>query len=45
MARETWTIQELHEELDRFEELLRGKGYAENSVVTYTDRSRRFSAD
>ena len=38
----TWTISDLHDELDRFERAARSAGLAENSVRTYVDRSRTF---
>lgn len=38
----SWTIQELLDELDRFEREVRAAGLAENSVRTYVDRSRIF---
>jgi hypothetical protein len=39
---QTWTIAELHEELERFERAARAAGLADNSVRTYVDRSRYF---
>jgi hypothetical protein len=39
---QTWTVSELHEELERFERAARSAGLAENSVRTYVDRSRYF---
>jgi hypothetical protein len=38
----TWTISELHDELERFERDARRAGLAESSVRTYVDRSRVF---
>ena len=37
-----WTVAELHEALEEFEEELREAGLAESSVRTYVDRSRFF---
>ncbi len=37
-----WTIDDLKEELVRFEREARAAGLAENSVRTYVDRSRIF---
>ncbi len=37
-----WTIDDLKEELERFEREARAAGLAENSVRTYVDRSRIF---
>jgi hypothetical protein len=39
---ETWTLRELHEELERFEQAARRAGLADSSVRTYVDRSRTF---
>jgi hypothetical protein len=39
---DTWTLEDLYGELDRFEEAARAAGLAENSVRTYVDRSRFF---
>lgn len=38
----SWTIQELHDELDAFEAELRRAGLKETSVRTYVERSRYF---
>jgi hypothetical protein len=38
----SWTYEELHRELARFEAELREAGLADNSVKTYVDRSERF---
>jgi hypothetical protein len=38
----SWTVQELYDELDRFERAARAAGLADNSVRTYVDRSRIF---
>ena len=38
----SWTIEELHEELARFERELIEAGLKPNSVHTYVDRSARF---
>jgi hypothetical protein len=40
--KDTWTLEELFDHLDRFEEAARAAGLAENSVRTYVDRSRYF---
>lgn len=37
-----WTLDELYDELERFEQAARAAGLAENSVRTYVDRSRFF---
>jgi hypothetical protein len=37
-----YTVDELHEELRRFERELRVAGLKENSVTTYIDRTSRF---
>jgi hypothetical protein len=39
---EPWTINELYDELERFEQEAQRAGLAENSVRTYVDRSRIF---
>jgi hypothetical protein len=39
---QTWTIAELYEELDRFEQAARTAGLADDSVGTYVGRSRIF---
>lgn len=39
---QSWTIDELQRELDRFEHELRAAELAEASVRTYADRSRTF---
>jgi hypothetical protein len=41
-VQECWTITELQQELERFEQAARSAGLAENSVRTYVDRSRIF---
>lgn len=38
----SWTVQDLYDELDRFERAARNAGLADNSVRTYVDRSRIF---
>jgi hypothetical protein len=38
----TWTVEQLHGELERFEAAARAAGLADNSVRTYVDRSRFF---
>jgi hypothetical protein len=40
--KETWTLEELYDALDRFEAAARAAGLKENSVRTYVDRSRYF---
>lgn len=40
--KETWTIDDLNAELERFEQAARSAGLADNSVRTYVDRSRVF---
>ena len=40
--KETWTLEELYGELERFQDAARAAGLAENSVRTYVDRSRFF---
>ena len=44
MAPESWTIDDLFDELDRFEQAqaATSAGLAETSVRTYVDRSRTF---
>ncbi len=42
MNETTWTVAQLHRELERFEAAARAAGLAENSVRTYVDRSRFF---
>jgi hypothetical protein len=38
----TWTIEELHDELARFEAELVAAGLSPGTVHTYVDRSERF---
>jgi len=38
----TWTVEQLHRELERFEAAARAAGLADSSVRTYVDRSRFF---
>ena len=38
----TWSIVDLIDELERFEQEARAAGLKENSVRTYVDRSRNF---
>ena len=38
----SWTVQELYDELERFERAARSAGLADSSVRTYVDRSRIF---
>lgn len=42
MNDQRYTVNELHEELRRFERELRAAGLKENSVTTYIDRTSRF---
>ena len=42
MAETRWSIEELKQELSRFEREARAAGLKENSVRTYVDRSARF---
>lgn len=42
MPRQQWTLDELRDELARFEQDLRAAGLKENSVHTYVDRTDRF---
>ena len=42
MTPESWTLDELHEELERWELELRLQGKAENTVATYIGRSETF---
>lgn len=42
MAKTQWSIDELEQELIRFEREAKTAGLAEASVHTYVDRSRRF---
>jgi hypothetical protein len=39
---ETWTIDQLREELKRFEEALVAAGKKINTINTYVDRAERF---
>lgn len=42
MSQDTWTVKELREELERWEHVLRSRGYPENTVRTYIGRSEIF---
>lgn len=42
MAQTRWSIDELQQELRRFEREARAAGLKESSVHTYVDRSERF---
>jgi hypothetical protein len=42
MATRQWSIEELQQELVRFEQAARAAGLEENSVHTYVDRPARF---
>ena len=42
MATQSWTLEELHAELARWERELREAGKAENTVDTYVGRSEIF---
>jgi hypothetical protein len=39
---DTWILEDLYREQDKFEGAARAAGLAENSVHTYVDRSRFF---
>lgn len=42
MGRDAWTLDELRDELASWEDLLRSRGYPENTVRTYVGRSEIF---
>lgn len=42
MSEQRWSIAELQDELARFEKELKAKGFQENTVRTYVDRSQLF---
>lgn len=42
MRHECWSLDELRQELRRFERELQAAGLARSSVDTYVDRSERF---
>ncbi|MBD8059028.1 hypothetical protein IC607_08610 [Cellulomonas sp. JH27-2] len=42
MTEQTWTLQELRDELERFERALKAAGKAPDTVNTYVGRSRIF---
>lgn len=42
MSQRSWTIEELQDELARFEEELRAAGLKESSVETYVTRTEVF---
>ena len=42
MATQTWTLEELHAELARWERELRAAGKARNTVATYVGRTETF---
>lgn len=42
MSKKSWTVEELRQELDRFERELRDADLAENTVNTYVQRSEIF---
>jgi len=42
MAEQTWTLLELHAELERWEGELRRAGKSENTIATYVGRSEIF---
>lgn len=42
MATQTWTLAELHAELERWERALRTQGKSENTINTYIGRSETF---
>jgi hypothetical protein len=37
-----WTLEELHEQLARYEDALRTAGMTSSTIQTYVDRPRRF---
>lgn len=39
---ESWTLEELHKELQTWEDLLRARGYPDSTVKTYVGRSEIF---
>lgn len=38
----SWTLEQLREELDSWESLLRSRGYPDNTIKTYVGRSETF---
>ena len=42
MAKESWTLAELHDALKRFRKAAEAAGLKPASVTTYVDRSERF---
>lgn len=42
MPPDAWTIENLYQQLERFEEELRRAGLRDHTVETYVDRTRRF---
>ncbi|WP_158220408.1 hypothetical protein [Kineosporia sp. A_224] len=42
MAHDSWTLDELHEELKRYEAELRATTMTDSTVQTYVDRPKRF---
>jgi hypothetical protein len=44
MSPQTWSLDELQQDLVRFEDELRAAGLRESSIRTYVDRSRTFVA-
>ena len=42
MAELSWTLEELHAELERWESELRRLGKSENTIATYIGRSETF---
>ena len=42
MSQESWTLDELHAELERWELELRLQGKAENTIATYIGRTETF---
>lgn len=43
MAPKTWTTNELHHDLGRFEQELVQAGLSQAAIKTYVDRAERFS--
>jgi len=39
---EQWTLDDLHQALDRYEQLLASSGKSSSTIHTYVDRPRRF---
>lgn len=41
-SNDTWTLGQLRDELERWEELLRSNGYPDSTIQTYVGRSELF---